>query len=79
MTIVSLSPTLDVVGARIGMCTLIFGCGLLIGQPVAGTILGATGKYLGLEALCASAVTLCAVGMLFARLAKAGRTVKVKV
>lgn len=78
MTVVLLSPTLDVVGARIGQCTLLFACGILIGQPVAGQILSSTGDYLGTQASCATAVTLCMGGLLSARLTKAGPKLYVK-
>ena len=79
MTIVALKPTLDVVGARMGMMFAILGRGLLVDDLVAGVILNSTCRYLGLEALCASAVTLCVIGLLLARLAKAGVELGVKV
>ena len=78
MTVVSLAPTLDVVGARMGQTFLLFGCGILIGQPVAGLILSSTGRYLGTQAFCAAAVTVCTCGLLMARIVKAGAKVMVK-
>jgi hypothetical protein len=79
MTIVTLSPTLDVVGARIGQCTLLFGCGLLIGQPIAGTILSSTGRYLGTEIWCAALISAGAAGVVFARIARGGLKLTKKV
>lgn len=40
MTVVSLSPNVGVVGTRMGMNFAIAGLGLLVGNPLAGAILG---------------------------------------
>ena len=78
MVVVSLTPTLDAVGARVGVVLAIMGCGLFIGQPVGGQILSSTESYLGLQALCASAVSLSTIGLVLARLSKTGLKLRVK-
>lgn len=95
MAIVTLSPTLNVVGARIGkawntldaafvlmrtsgQCTVLFGCGLLLGQPIAGTILSSTGLYLGTKIWCAALMSLGAAGVILARISKAGMALKTR-
>jgi hypothetical protein len=86
--------------AYLGQCTLLFGCGLLLGQPIAGTILSSTGQYLGKILLsiipsetsanytqqclgtkiwCSAMITAGAGAVIFARIAKAGTGLMVKV
>ena len=68
-TVVSLSPSMGVVGTRMGMSFTFAGFGLLVGNPVAGAILG-RGDWKGLQAFCGATVVLALVCMIAARLAK---------
>ncbi|KAF9888994.1 hypothetical protein FE257_008164 [Aspergillus nanangensis] len=69
-TVVSLSPSLNVVGTRMGMSFSFAGVGLLVGTPVAGAILQAHG-WLGTQLFCACCVTVAALAVLAARVSKA--------
>jgi MFS family permease len=69
-TVVSLSPSLQVVGTRMGMSFFFAGLGLLVGTPVAGAILQSYG-WLGTQLFCACCVVVAAAAMTVARLAKA--------
>ncbi|KAJ5982839.1 MFS general substrate transporter [Penicillium waksmanii] len=69
-TVVSLSPSLQVVGTRMGMSFFFAGLGLLVGTPVAGAILQSYG-WLGTQLFCACCVVVAAAAMMVARLTKA--------
>ena len=77
-TVVSLSPNLGVVGTRMGMCFAFAGFGLLVGNPVAGAILGTGNQFVGVQALCGGTVAVAAVAMVWARVWKAGPSLRVK-
>ena len=77
-TIVTLSPSLGVVGTRMGMCFAIAGLGLLAGTPVAGQLI----LRVGFRAAIAFSGGTTALGwgfMVCARLAKAGPRLRVTV
>lgn len=68
-TVVSLSPSLNVVGTRMGMNFCFAGLGLLVGTPVAGAILH-SGSWLGMQLFCASSVVVAGVAIVVARISK---------
>ncbi|KAF9889297.1 hypothetical protein FE257_007406 [Aspergillus nanangensis] len=68
-TIVSLSPDLHVIGARIGMCFFVGGLGLLVGTPVAGAILQSYG-WLGTQLFCGACLAASTVAILGCRLSR---------
>lgn len=61
MATVALTPDLHTVGARTGFVFALGACGVLLGQPVAGTILKSTGSYLGLQCRAAAGVSASAI------------------
>ena len=71
-TVVTLSPNLGLLGTRMGMIFTFCGLGLLIGSPVAGSILGSGENFLGLQVFCASVVVVSALLLFVARVTKAG-------
>lgn len=74
--VVTLSPNPSVIGTRIGMCFAICGLGILIGTPVAGTLVR---KY-GFDAAIGFTGAAVAIGTLIlfaARTSKVGLRVKV--
>ena len=68
---VSLSPDHGTVGTRMGMALGSSGMGLLVGSPIAGTILRSHG-WSGLQAWCGVLLILSNLCMLSARVAKVG-------
>lgn len=73
--LVTLSPSMGVVGTRMGMCFALGGLGLLIGTPVAGQLI----KQSGFDAaifFCGGVVALATVCMVAARVTKAGPGLK---
>ena len=76
--IVSLSPNLDTIGARMGMVFSIGGLGILIGNPVAGAVLGSPSGYLALQGFCAACVTAAAIFAAATRIAKVGTNLHAK-
>ncbi|KAL7786730.1 major facilitator superfamily domain-containing protein [Trichoderma ceciliae] len=68
-TIVSLSPDLSVVGARMGMSFSFAGLGILVGNPVAGAILDRHG-WIGVQAFCGASVALACIFCFIARVSK---------
>ncbi|KAH7370849.1 MFS monocarboxylate transporter-like protein [Rhexocercosporidium sp. MPI-PUGE-AT-0058] len=76
-TVVSLSPDMGVVGVRMGMSFSLAGLGLLIGNPVAGAILG-SGSWLGVQVFCGASVALAALACIIARISKVGPELLVK-
>ena len=76
--VVSLSSSLDSIGARMGMVFSIGGLGILIGNPVAGAILSSPSGFLGLQVFGAACVTAAAVFAAATRVAKVGWKLRVK-
>ncbi|KAJ5887890.1 MFS general substrate transporter [Penicillium taxi] len=68
-TVVSLSPSLGLVGTRMGMSFTFAGLGLLIGTPVAGAILHSYG-WLGTQLFCACSVAIAGVCCIIARFSR---------
>jgi MFS family permease len=69
--LVTLSPSISVVGTRMGMCFAMGGLGLLVGTPVAGQLI----KHVSFDAaifFCGGAVALGAVSLVATRIAKTG-------
>lgn len=77
-TVVSLSPSLAVVGTRVGMSFAFATFKLLVGNPVAGAILGTGAIYIGLQAFAGGTVAAAAIAVLVARVLKVGSQFKVK-
>ena len=77
-TVVSLSPSLDVVGTRMGMSFAFAGFGLLVGNPVAGAILGTGTNFVGVQAFCGGTVAAAAMLVFIARVFKVGTGLVVK-
>ena len=69
--VVGLSPSLNVVGVRMGMSFVFAAVGLLIGNPIAGVILNACG-WEGLQVFCGVMVSLSTIVMLAARFSMVG-------
>ncbi|KAI9740989.1 MAG: hypothetical protein M1834_002700 [Cirrosporium novae-zelandiae] len=77
--LVALSPSLNVVGTRLGTALPLAALGILIGSPVAGAIRNATDSYFGMQIFSGS-MSMAALGVLIAaRISKSGWKVKVKI
>ena len=76
--IVSLSPSLGVVGTRMGMCFGLTSFGILIGTPVSGALLTADVSWRGTKVFAGATVVLALVCLLVARGAKHGLKLAVK-
>ena len=76
--IVSLSPSLRVVGTRMGMSFALTSFGILIGTPVSGVLLGTSGSWAAMQAFSAATVMMATVCMVIARVAKRGYRIGVK-
>lgn len=50
-TVVSITDDMSIVGGRLGMNTFCAACGILIGSPIAGVIVG-SGDWVGLQCFC---------------------------
>ena len=70
-TVVSLSPSLGVVGVRMGMVFVFAAVGLLTGTPIAGAILNVHG-WEGLQVFCGAMVAAATVFIMAARICKTG-------
>ncbi|PYI05354.1 MFS general substrate transporter [Aspergillus sclerotiicarbonarius CBS 121057] len=69
--VVTLSPSLSVVGARMGMNFVIASTGLLIGTPIGGLLLDH--GWVALQAWCGACVLMAALFIFLARLTKISR------
>ena len=72
ITVVSLSPNLRTIGIQLGMALTISGCGLLVGEPIAGAILRGRGGWIGLQAWCGILLIISGLFSLAARVLKVG-------
>ena len=72
VTIMSLSPNLATIGIQLGMSFTIAGCGLLIGEPIAGAILRGQGGWIGLQVFCGVLLAVSGFFSFAARFAKVG-------
>ena len=80
-TVVTLCPSLAVVGVRMGMNFALAAVGLLIGNPIAGAIVGdgtQTISWNGLKGWNAACVIIAALFMIAARVSKAGWKITAK-
>jgi MFS family permease len=76
VVLTGITPDLSRLGTRLGMVSMIKGLGGLIGPPISGAVLDATGQYLGVQLIAACGMMLTAVLMLVLRLVVAGRLLK---
>lgn len=74
----SLSDDSDTIGTRLGMLTSACGLGLLIGSPIAGTMLD-HGSWVGLQSWAGSLSLAAAISIFWARIARFGTKIKMKV
>ena len=72
------SPNPKLMGTRIGMATVPMAAGLLIGNPIAGALVGKT-SFVGLQVFCGCTVVVAGIFLLFGRLAQGrlGDSIKV--
>lgn len=77
--IVSLSPSIGVLGTRMGMCFGFSSLGVLIGSPLGGQILSRAHSWSGLQAFSGATIFVTAILILAARISKGGLKIKVKV
>ena len=75
-TVVTLSPHMGVVGVRMGMACAIGSLGLLVGTPLAGTIL--THGWSALQAFGGATLLIATIAMSAARISKVGWHVTAK-
>lgn len=78
IAIVTLTPSMRVLGTRMGMAFATASFGLLIGTPVAGVILHDTRRWAGLQAFAAVFVVFGGVLLCVARTVKYGFVLRVK-
>ena len=74
----SLTEDPSTVGTRLGMLTGMCGIGLLVGNPIAGAILD-QGSWVGLQAWAGCVILAAAVLISWARLARYGTSLRIKV
>lgn len=83
-TIVSMSPTLEGLGTRMGINLFITGLGVLLGTPIAGTILHSLGgaeerrAWQGLQLWCGVSLAIATFFMLATKITRDGWRVRVK-
>ena len=70
--IVTLSPSLRVVGTRLGMCFAVTSLGILIGTPVSGALLTSTGSWTGTQIFSGVTMLVAVIGITIARSARYG-------
>jgi MFS family permease len=73
VALTALTPNLQTLGTRMGMCSLLCGFGSLCGAPVAGAILDDARSYLGVQLYSGLTIGTTGVLLFFASLLK-GRT-----
>lgn len=71
------TPNLKQLGLRIGLFMLPASIGVLIGNPIAGTL--SKHGWLGLQAFCGSALMASCISLIVARVWKTGAKVLVKI
>jgi predicted MFS family arabinose efflux permease len=75
--IVSLSPSLAVIGTRFGTSCSVASLGLLVGAPVSGAILGMARNYVGLQIFAGIVLLVAAASCGISRVLKAGPRIMV--
>lgn len=76
-TVVSITDDMSTVGGRLGMNTFCAALGILIGNPVAGVIVG-RGSWVGLQVFCGATLLIGAVGVAVTRWSRVGWAVTEK-
>ena len=76
--LVSLSPSLRVVGTRMGMSFAVTSFGILIGTPVSGVLLRTGGSWMPMQAFSASMVLMATVCLVIARVGKHGFKIRAR-
>ena len=76
VAVISLSPNLGVVGARMGMAFSVSALGFLVGTPIAGAIV--SHGWVGLQAYTGASFMLATIIMIAAKVSKVGFGVAVK-
>lgn len=76
VVITSITPDLGRLGTRLGMVSIIKGVGSLVGPPISGAILSATGKYLGIQLFAALGLMLTTVFSVALRIVLVRREIK---
>ena len=74
----ALCPSLDVVGVRMGMLLVPWSFGLLVGEPVAGAILGSSKDWAGLQIFTGSSIAAAVILCVAVRISKYGWSNKTK-
>ena len=72
VTVIGLSKDLSKIGIQLSMSFIVTGCGLLIGEPIAGAILRSKGGWVGLQIWCAVLIATSGLFSLAARIIKVG-------
>ncbi|KAI0967825.1 monocarboxylate permease-like protein [Xylaria arbuscula] len=70
--VVRLSADKSKIGTRLGMTLAYVGVGVLVGNPIAGAILGRRGNWTGLIVFCATLLVVSGATMLTSRVMKVG-------
>ncbi|KAH6659097.1 major facilitator superfamily domain-containing protein [Truncatella angustata] len=78
VVLTSFTPDLSRLGTRLGMSSVLNAVGSLIGTPIGGAILSATGSYLGVQLWAGSVVTVTAFCLLALRFSLTGMKLKAK-
>ncbi|KND94330.1 Riboflavin transporter MCH5 [Tolypocladium ophioglossoides CBS 100239] len=61
VVVTNITPDLGRLGTRLGMVSILKGVGSLVGPPISGAILGATGEYLGIQLFAALGMLMTTV------------------
>ncbi|KAI3316693.1 MFS general substrate transporter [Xylariaceae sp. AK1471] len=77
--VVSLSADKSKIGTRLGMTLAYLGVGVLVGNPIAGAILGRNGNWTGLIAFCGSILVISGGFIIFSRIMKVGWRLESKI
>ncbi|EFE38640.1 hypothetical protein TRV_06689 [Trichophyton verrucosum HKI 0517] len=70
--VVNLSADKSKIGTRLGMTLAVVGCGVLVGNPIAGAILNGRGGWVGLICWCGALLTASVISMAASRVSKVG-------
>jgi predicted MFS family arabinose efflux permease len=76
--LVSLSPSMAVVGSRMGTCFAFNGISLLVGTPIAGALVK-PGDFKGAIAFCGSVDIFGCIFLILARIVKVGTALRAKI
>ncbi|KAK4543411.1 hypothetical protein LTR36_005554 [Oleoguttula mirabilis] len=76
-TVVSITDDMSMVGGRLGMNTFCAALGILVGNPIAGVIVG-NGSWVGLQAFCGGTLLAGSVMILLTRWSRVGWEVQKK-